>query len=397
MATKFGTAIIKGDDAFKVGQEAAKKAMSNAGISKADFAIVFSSAKYDYQSVVKGVREATGQAPLVGCSSAGEFTEEKVEKESVACCVISSDSHKFYTGIGGGLKEDEIKTLSEATKGFDKNVEGYPHLSGIVLHDGIIGKGEETALAAFNALGCKFAGGSAGDDLNLKETFVFADDKIDTNAVSTALIASKQPVTIAVRHGHVPISPAVTVTKSESNIVYELDGKPAFEVWKEYAREHAKENFGIDVDSLQSGTKELGNFMTRYEAGLYVGKDEYKVRWPGLTTTTEGHLVFACSMPEGMVMKVMGSPKENQIASARKAAEIAVETARNIKLAGCLVFDCVVRAIILEQQFQDAVNAIHDVVKVPLIGFETYGELCMEMGQMSGFHNTTSVVMLIPD
>jgi methyl-accepting chemotaxis protein len=102
-------------------------------------------------------------------------------------------------------------------------------------------------------------------------------------------------------------------------------------------------------------------------------------------------------MPEGMVLKVMGSPKENQIASAKKAAEIAVEVSRGMKLAGCIVFDCVVRAIILGDQFKDAVKAIHDVVKVPLIGFETYGELCMEMGQMSGFHNTTSVIMLIPD
>ena len=66
-------------------------------------------------------------------------------------------------------------------------------------------------------------------------------------------------------------------------------------------------------------------------------------------------------------------------------------------MAGVIVFDCVVRAVILQDEFKEAVKAIKDTLRAPLIGFETYGEFAMEMGQMSGYHNTTTVIMAIPD
>lgn len=397
MATKFVTAIAKGTDSEKTGADVARKAMDKLESSKVDFSLVFISAKYDYAQALKGVRSVIGDALLLGSSSSGEFTESSVEKESIAICLISTDSHKFFTGIGQGLKADENATIIQAAAQFPKTVEGFPHLSAIVLHDGLVGKGEETALAGSHVLGCKLAGGSAGDDLNMKTTYTFCGDKVKSDSVSLGLIASKQPVVVAVQHGHMPISPALTVTKAKDNIVYELDGKPALEVWKKHAQADALKNFNIKVDELKAGTKEFSDFMTRYEAGLYVGKGEYKIRWPGLTTDTSGPMVFACAMPKGTVLRVMGSPKDNQIASAKRAAEIAKTAAKGMKLAGCLVFDCVVRAIILGDEFAKAIKAIHETLEVPLLGFETYGELCMEIGQMSGYHNTTTVIMLIPD
>jgi len=235
MATKFGTAIAKGKDSFKAGQEAASKAMNRAGAKDVNLSVVFASSAYDYQAVVNGVRQATNNAPLIGCSTAGEFTEERVDKESVACAVISTDTHKFFPGIGRGLRQDESKTLKEASGRFPSSVEGYPYLSAILLVDGLAGKGEESVLAALDALGPneKFSGGAAADDLKFKETHVFTNNEVSSNAVSLTLVASRIPVAIGVKHGHSPISPPLTVTKVVGNIVYEIDDKPAFEVWKE--------------------------------------------------------------------------------------------------------------------------------------------------------------------
>ncbi len=395
MATKFGTAIAKGKDSLKVGQEAAKKAMDKAGAKDVSLSVVFASSAYDYKAVVKGVREVTNSAPLIGCSTAGEFTEEKVEKESVACAVISTDTHKFFPDMGKGLKEDELKALKDASSKFPSNVEGYPYLSAILLVDGLAGKGEESVLAALDALGpnVKFSGGAAADDLKFKETTVFANDEVASNAASLTLVASRTPVAIGVKHGHSPISPPLTITKAEGNVVYEIDGKPAFQVWKEYTRENAK-TIGMDVDKMPKA-EAVQTFFTRYEAGLLTGT-EYKIRWLGGTTTTDGPITFPCTMSEGMVVRVMESPKQAQISSAKKAAEFALQAAKGAKLAGAIVFDCVCRAVILGDDFSKAVNEIKNMLKVPLVGFETYGEIAMEIGQLSGFHNTTTVVLLIP-
>lgn len=396
MATKFGTAIVKGKDSFAAGNEAAKEAMEKAGVTKVDFSVVFASSVYDYQAVVNGVRQATGNAPLIGCSTAGEFTDDKTDKGSIACAVISSDTHKFFLGMGKGLKEDEIKALKDASSGFPSITEGYPYLSAIALIDGLAGKGEESVLSALEALGpnVKFSGGAAGDDLKFKETKVFVNNDVSSDAVSLALIASRIPVAIGVKHGHSPISPPLTITKAEGNIVHEINGKPAFEVWKEYTRVNAK-GIGIDVDKMTE-VEAIQTFFTRYEAGLLTGAD-YKIRWLGGTTTTKGPITFPCTMSEGMVLRVMESPQQDQIASARKAAEIALSACRGVKLAGAIVFDCVCRAVILGDDFSKAVSEFGKVLKVPFIGFETYGEIAMELGQLSGFHNTTTVVLLFPE
>ncbi len=395
MATKFGTGLAKGEDGYRVGQEAARIAMGKIGSEKVHLSIVFASSKYDYQAVVKGVREVTGKAPLIGCSSAGEFNEKAVEKKSVVCAVISSDTHKFFTGMGKGIKEDEIKTMRQACSKIPVISEGYPYSSGILLIDGLAGKGEEVVLSALEVLGpnMKFSGGAAADDLQFKQTCVFTDDEISSNAVSLAYMASRIPVAIGVKHGHLPVTPTLTITKAKDNVLYEIDGKPAFAVWKEDLRDFAKGE-GVDVDKLKDAS-EIGSFLMHYELGLLIGED-YKVRAP-LSVNKDGSINFACTIIEGSAIRIMCSSKDAQIESAKKAAEKALSANRGMKLAGAIVFDCVCRGIILGDEFSKGVEAIKRVLgNIPLIGFETYGEIAMEMGQLSGFHNTTTVILLIP-
>ena len=67
------------------------------------------------------------------------------------------------------------------------------------------------------------------------------------------------------------------------------------------------------------------------------------------------------------------------------------------KVAGALVFDCICRNLILEGDFSRAVLGMSEELGgAPLAGFETYGEIALDAGDMSGFHNTTSVVLAFP-
>jgi methyl-accepting chemotaxis protein len=154
------------------------------------------------------------------------------------------------------------------------------------------------------------------------------------------------------------------------------------------------ERFGIDIDKVSAGSSELIKVLTAYPLGLYTG-DGYKIRWLGIEARTDA-LVATCGIPEGTVVRVMESTEEDQIESARKAARKAKELAGNKEIAGAFVFDCAVRGVILGEEFHKAVEAIYQELKVPLVGFETYGEICAEIGELSGFHNTTTVIMLLP-
>jgi hypothetical protein len=395
MSTLFATGVSENTESFAAGEEVATATLHKLNGRRPNVAIIFASVNYDLNKLLEGVRKVIGQIPLIGCSAAGEFSEEKVSKNGVACALIATDTHQFFAGIGENIKQDEIKAILSATKDFPLEIAGYPYRSAMLLIDGLAGKGEEAVLAAFSVLGpnVKFSGGAAGDDLKFKKTYVFGNNHAISNALSMCLVASQNPIFIAVKHGHVPFTPPLRVTKAKGNVLYEIEGKPAIEVWKTYIKEKAINEDGIDVDQI-TNPEELSKLLLKYEAGLMTGQ-EYKLRFPA-SANPDGSLNFVCSIVEGSVIKIMDSKDTNQIASARAAAESALHAAQGAKITGAVIFDCACRGMILKDKFSNAVDEIKKVLgKIPIIGCETYGEIAMEIGQLSGFHNTTTVIMLL--
>lgn len=399
MGTKMVTALRKGEDSESTAHEAVRAALAKLKNHKPDLAVCYCSPEYDYGKVLATIRNETGNAPLIGCSSAGEFTEEEVATGSIAIALISSDTHKFFTTWGDGLRKDPEACLEKAVAKVPTRVDGYPRRSFLIYVDGLAGKGEESVLAAMTKLGTdvRFAGGCAGDDLKLKETYVFCDDKVLQDSVALCLWASKSAPPIAVHHGHVPLSPLLTFTKVKANVLHEVDGKPAWDVWKEHIRDAAKELLGLDVDRV-TDTTEMFRILGAFEAGLLVADDSYKMRSP-LSKNDDGSLNFTCSIYEGSKFRIMKTTAADQIVSAGETARHALENEVGIQAAGALTFDCAARLMILGKEFPKSVEAIKHQLgpKIPLLGYEAYGEICMHEGEVSGLHNTTTVISIIPD
>lgn len=396
MSTVFATGIGKGDDGYEVAKRAVSDAQTKLGDRSVSLALVFCSSQYDYHRVIAGVREATDSAPLLGCSTAGEFSDERVMAGSIVVGLLASDETRFYLATQTGLAADPLGAVQRAVNALPKHVDGFPHLSAVVLHDGLSGKGEETVLSASVAFGAEitFVGGAAADDLRWQSTSVFANDRVLADAVVLCLMATKKPIITGVRHGHTPLSEEMTITRAADNVVYEVDGRPAWDVWKDRTAAAARE-LGIDVTRLEDDA-EIGSLFLRFELGLLTEAEQYKVRIP-LRKNDDGSINFGCTIPEGAKFRIMRSPKQAQIESAREAVRHAMDQAQGTDVAGAVVFDCSCRGLILGDEFSSAVNAMRsEMPGVPFIGFETYGEICMNADEFSGFHNTTSVVMLIP-
>ena len=167
-------------------------------------------------------------------------------------------------------------------------------------------------------------------------------------------------------------------------VVYEIEGKRAWDVWPEETRAHAGSR-GVDLSALRK--EDEGAYLLRYEAGLATG-NAYKIRAP-LSRDADGSISFACGIAEGAVVRITESTPEKQIESAREAARQARGQLEG-PAAGALVFDCICRNLILGNDFGSAVHGMSEELGgVPLAGFETYGEIALAAGDMSGFHNTT--------
>lgn len=380
------------------GRAAARDALEGLDGAEPALCQVFSSSTYDPEPVVEAVRAVVGtEAPLIGCVSTGEFTERETADHAVAVGLVASDELSVTTGVGTGLSENVTVAIREAIGGLPTASGEYPYQSAVVLHDGLTGLGEQLALVVQRKLGpnVSVAGGSASDNYDLESTPVFCDGRVVEDGIVVAYLESERRLSVSVDHGHEPISEPMTVTDSDRNVVHEFDGTPALDAWLDVVGDHARERFGIDLDELAPGSEALVQVMGEFEFGVDQG-DDYKVRWPQIVGPESRSLEFAVDVPVGTVMRVMHGHPDDQIESARRAARSAVESLDGPP-AGGFVYDCACRAIILGERFGEAVDAIDAEIGAPFCGFETYGETCLRKGQMSGFHNTTTVMILFPE
>src|SRR3712207_3294718 len=108
MTTKAGVGMSHHHNPNVAGREAAEQALKNAGITKPDFVFMFASIGYDQHSLLRTVREATGGAPLSGCSAEGTLNGDDADESgfSVVVTAISSDELQWTNGIARGLEDD---------------------------------------------------------------------------------------------------------------------------------------------------------------------------------------------------------------------------------------------------------------------------------------------------
>src|SRR5215207_536145 len=108
MATKAGVGMSYHHNPTVAGREAAQQALHKTGVSKPDFVFVFGSIGYDQHSLVRAVREATGGAPLTGCSAEGTIDGDDADESnfSVVVSAISSEELKWTNGLAAGLEAD---------------------------------------------------------------------------------------------------------------------------------------------------------------------------------------------------------------------------------------------------------------------------------------------------
>lgn len=365
-----------------------------AGASPA-LVMVFASTEQPLAMVAPIVAAAFPSAKVLGASTAGEFTERGDTKGAV-CAVAVAGGMQVFAGMATGLGTDPARAVGQAIEGLPSGLMGYPHRTSILLVDTMAGKSEEATLMAAAAMGAghPLVGGAAGDDLKMRATFVSCGAHASSDAVVVAQIFTKAPLGVGVCHGHRPHSAPLKITRAKGNVVFEIEGRPAWDVWRERTRDVARTH-GIDVDALAASDE--GRFLLRFEAGLAAPEGgAVKIRAP-LARTQDGAIRFSCGIPEGAVIRITESTPSDQIASAREAARRARAKIEGGAVAGAIVFDCICRNLILGEEFGTAVKAMADELGgAPLAGLETYGEIALDVGDMSGFHNTTSVVLAFP-
>src|ERR687897_883440 len=252
MATNAGVGTSHHHNPDVAGREAAEQALQKAGVDRPDFVFMFASIGYDQRSLLRAVREATGGAPLTGCSAEGTINGEDADESnfSVVVTAISSDDVQWHNGIVRGLVEDDSRAVGQRVA---KDL--LPRLSAetiglFVFPDGRLDFGVSTdnldnffAGLEENLPSERFlpmwGGGANKTGGWRKPPHQYCDDEVVSGGVSYALLSGKAQASWAISHSVIPIGGERIVTRSRGNVIYEIDDKPAVEVLKVYLPEHA--------------------------------------------------------------------------------------------------------------------------------------------------------------
>jgi hypothetical protein len=215
----------------------------------------------------------------------------------------------------------------------------------------------------------RITGGLAGDGVRFQETVVFCDGVPKSNAITAiAFYGHNLKVGYGSFGGWDSFGPERVITKSRGNVLFELDGKSALELYKEYLGEHAK---GLPATGLLFPLS-----IRDKEATVSL------VRTILATNEQEQSMTFAGDVPEGWYGRLMKANFDRLIDGAARAAKNSREIVDSPKVDLAILISCVGRKLILKQRVEEEVEGVREILgkNTALTGFYSYGEIAPTTG-----------------
>ena len=397
MATKAGVGMSRNHNPNVAGREAAGQALQKAGVGKPDLVFVFGSIGYDQNSLVRAVREATGGAPLTGCSVEGTIDGDDADESnfSVLVTAISSEELRWNNGLAKGLGADPCALGQRIAKDL------LPHLSTdtiglFIFPDGLtydidnFFAGLEGDLPSDRFL--PIWGGGAGNNLNLgKPTYQYCDDEVVSDGISYALLSGEARPAWAISHSLIPIGGERIVTRSQGNVIYEIDGKAATDVLKEYLPEDALTE---DRDWLRYAI----SLALSFRAPSYMKDEEYVVRGVPQLSLTDGSITVQTEVQEGTSIWFSSRDKEKITTGFDRMAAQIKEQLDGAQPELVFHFECVTRGKLMfrEQEKLQLLKRFRRSVdpEVPWVGFYTIGEIA-PVEEHNGINRFASIILAL--
>jgi hypothetical protein len=379
----FGVGAAAGSDP-EAGARAAEDALLDAD---AKLLIVFCSPAQDLRATVRQIRSRSGDVPLVGCTTAGEIASSGSRQAGVVVAALGGDGFAIETSIATDASADLRSAGARAARCLPADDE-RPHRVVLLLTDGLAGDQQEVVRGAYGMLGAgiPLVGGCAGDDLRMAKTFQLYNDRVLTNSVIGAGIASDAPLGIGVRHGWKPVGEPMLVTRSGGNRVQTLDDRPALDVYLEHLMADRRDGIGEE---------DLRRLALTHPLGLSRPTGEEQVRFIGGADFEDRSLECIAEVPQGGLAWIMEGDAQSVLDATNAACQDSVAALAGHPPRGMLAFDCIARRGVLGEHLIAAeIERLSAIGGAPVAGFYTYGEIARTRG-IRGFHNQTLVVLSI--
>ena len=320
-------------------------------------------------------------ATLVGCSTGGEILGSDVYDGTVAAVAIGFDR----AGIAlRAVTVDECPSSHEVGRRLGTGLPPGDLRGVFVLSDGTRVNGSDLVRGLRETLpeGTILTGGLAGDGAAFKSTLVGAGGEPTSGVVCAVGFYGDG---LDIRHGSFggwdAFGPERRVTRSSGNVLYELDGEPALDLYKRYLGDEAANLpgsallFPLRIRSDDAGSEVVRTVVQVDEAGR--------------------GMVFAGDVPQGAVAQLMRGNFEHLVEGAARAAR----QASGPEPGGlAILVSCIGRKLLMGQRIAEEVEAAAAVLGAacPAIGFYSYGEISPhDFTGSCELHNQTMTITVL--
>jgi hypothetical protein len=310
------------------------------------------------------LRKLYPNAIMLGCSTAGEIQNINVFDNSITATAIIFEDTQLKLASHCIATADDSQKTGEAL-GVQLLGAGLRHV--LVISDGVTINGTELVKGFKSALpsAVEVTGGLSGDGNRFQRTLVIANAApAERQVAALGFYGTRLRVGYGSVGGWDSFGPDRLITKASGNVLYELDGKTALDLYKSYLGEHAA---GLPATGLlfplalhSTGSNDVGLVRTILSIN-----------------EADQSMTFAGDMPEGTYVRLMKANFDRLIDGAIGAAQAASSGLSDCNVELAILISCVGRKLVLQQRVEEEVEGVRNVLgkSTVLTGFYSYGEI----------------------
>jgi small ligand-binding sensory domain FIST len=263
----------------RAAEDAARQAMAQAGIQRADAAVVFFTADHAKtpRELIEPLCRVTGTDRIAGASAAGILTPggEVEGSHGVAVLVLASDQMQARPFLFEPLRERDREVGAEIARCAANRAEQNCLLA--LFPDTYNGQPQRLLQALEQEGGfVPVVGAGAAESGTTQATYQLCGDALTTNAVAGMVLSGSFHASIDITQGCQPLTGPMVITKAEKNLIFEIDNRPALDVFARLLKGPLAEDIrraltvlfvGLPADRNENSVG-LGKYLVRNIIGL---------------------------------------------------------------------------------------------------------------------------------
>jgi hypothetical protein len=345
---------------------------------RAGLVLIFPDCSLAAEDVARQACGAAGDTPVVGMTSDGLLTDSGMRPAGCSALALGPEV-VARTGVAYGVSDDSFAAgRAAAARAMEQADATHRHAVLLLFLDPVHGDEGEVIDGAYDIVGgsIPLAGGGA----NGATTALFADGRAHRDAVVAIALTSPRPIGVGIGHACRPLAVPTLVTRSDGQVVQELDGRPAEQVYLE--------RLGVAAGELDDERFErLAALHPLAQPSL---RGDLRLRH--VRGRAGGGLVCSARIPPNAAVWIAQQTEQRVVESTGAAVEEAVARAGG-RARAALVFDCAARRRTLGDQVDDEAEAlVRAFGDVPLTGLFTRGEAGRTRGAKGDRNHAVVVV-----